>query len=145
MRQLHHRSAEVWHALSGISQCYLPPHIRVSVDGINHAYASPAEAVLRFTDLGGMESGVDLVVWFTRSENGHPSKYSPGPMLINFVDQPTSLNVTPPRRTTSACAAQRRNDDLISQYNNAVVLLLFCARSSDSKSDTLIPNLSASV
>jgi len=24
--------------------------------------------------------------WFTRFEDGHPSKYQPGPALINFVD-----------------------------------------------------------
>jgi len=45
---------EEWHALQGISQFCLPP-TRLSVNSMNHAFASPAEAGPHFTDLKGME------------------------------------------------------------------------------------------
>jgi len=54
MRQPHHRSAEVWHALSGISQYYLPP-TRLSANGMNYVFAFPAQAGSHFTDPGGMK------------------------------------------------------------------------------------------
>jgi len=57
----------------------------------------PAEAGPHFTDPGGMEGWVDLVGWLHTQmvylpENGHPSKYELGPMLINFVDQTNAVN-----------------------------------------------------
>jgi len=45
-----------------ISQCYLPP-TRLSANGMNHAFAFPAEAGLHFTNPGRMEVWVELVVW----------------------------------------------------------------------------------
>jgi len=47
-------SPEVWHALSRISQFYLPP-TRSSANGMNHALEFPTEAGPHFTDLGGTE------------------------------------------------------------------------------------------
>jgi len=54
MRQPHHRSAEVWHALSGITRCYLPP-TRLSTNGMNRVFAFLAEAGPQFSDPGWIE------------------------------------------------------------------------------------------
>ena len=59
----------------GITQCYLPP----DGDGDIPAF-TPAEAVTRLSDPGGMQGWVGLDGWLHTetvytSEDGHPSKY----------------------------------------------------------------------
>ena len=86
----------------GIKQCYLPP------DGGDIPAITPAEAGTRLSD-----PGVDLVGLLQSEmvyppEDGHPSKYSPGPTCVNFVPATNSANhcATPPTdrdRDTQTC------------------------------------------
>jgi len=71
--------------------------MRLSANCMDHAFAFPSEAGPHFTSSGGMEGWVDPVGWLHTyivytSEDGYPSKYSPGPMLINFVYQKNVFN-----------------------------------------------------
>jgi len=81
-----------------IAQCYLPPG-----RGYTPAF-TPAEAGTRLSDPGGMQGWVDLVgLLYTEivypSEDGHPSKYWPGPTCVNFLHATNSANhyATTPR------------------------------------------------
>jgi len=65
---------------------------------------------------------VDLAGWLHTqmvypSEDGHPSKYYPGPMLINFVDQTNVANhyTRPPVRLTD------RSQHITTKQNNMSV------------------------
>jgi len=57
----------------------------------------PAETGTKLRDPGAMQGWVDLVVLLHTKmvyppEDGHPSKYSPGPTWVNFVHAMNSAN-----------------------------------------------------
>jgi len=75
-----------------------------------HKWTHPAQTPARqvgtqFTYPAGMEGWVDLCDWLHTKivyppADGHPSKYWPGPVSINHVDQSQCANhyTTPPPR-----------------------------------------------
>jgi len=87
-----HLRATRRHLPYGITQCYLPP------SQVNAPRLTPAkQAGTLFTYPGGMEGWVDLgdllhtkMVYPT--EDGHPSKYKPGRVLINYIDRTQRAN-----------------------------------------------------
>ena len=83
-----------------------------------HSRLYLAEAGTRLSDPGGMQGWVDLVGWLHTEmvyppKGGHPSKYKPGPMWVNFVHATNAttpchqqtgrwgLSLTKPKQTTS--------------------------------------------
>ena len=79
----------------GITQCYLPPG-RGDIPVL-----TPAEAVTRLSDPGRIQ-GVGLLhtEMVYPPEDGHPSRYKPGPTCVNFVHSTNAANhyATPPEQ-----------------------------------------------